>query len=501
MPIDKITTKLQSFTKNNIEDLALKKIKPDINCDIKKLEEELDSIANNNSAFLFKRINLPKNPIYHKYDSIDTQKNTGIFQKICSNLHEKFIAAINSKLDLKIQEFYSTYRTKSEILIFERNLETIRNFLNKKPKECCLSSKEYKKIINNLCDNLEKEEENLSLPDSIFSNIKKEAIYKIDRDYAAKIYYSQEQFLNPDFEKIKAAIRPADFQLHGRETKEAELVGKILESSKDLTLDSGSLIEKEYNNDVFYDLPQKFATACYNTLEKNANAYIIDNIPEMFKGINREKLTEKFDLLSVLTKKYDIPKGIKINFEIDGNKFYALALDSGEEAATFRIISQNGDSVIFKNYLTNSDKSPSRITFAPQGLYGNLSILREANMAGVSDVAKLYMANPIFSAVESLDSKLSKFKGGWMIVEDASKRKQTEGLKFKDWFKQHGLNAFDDKESSWINGICVDTGFIYPPNLHHFYCCGWGNYEINKAYSKYLEGKTTKEILSEINNY
>ena len=45
-----------------------------------------------------------------------------------------------------------------------------------------------------------------------------------------------------------------------------EGVSKMLEESRNLTLESGSLLTKSNYRDEIYDLPFKFASATYNSL-------------------------------------------------------------------------------------------------------------------------------------------------------------------------------------------------------------------------------------------
>ena len=193
-----------------------------------------------------------------------------------------------------------------------------------------------------------------------------------------------------------------------------------------------------------------------------------------------------------------MPKGLNFTFEIDGKKFVLETLEQGCEASTFKITSENMKSIIFKNFLTTDSRSKTGIPFAPYGLYGNLGILREANLAKVCDVPKLYLANPILKPIKQIFEQEKSYLGGWMLVEDVStKTAPKTGLKFLDWLKEKGLSSADSaKEGNVLNGYHVDTGYIFPPNWRYLFLSqNPANYYINNTYSNYVANKTTDEIL------
>ena len=189
----------------------------------------------------------------------------------------------------------------------------------------------------------------------------------------------------------------------------------------------------------------------YNTFAQKGNAYIKEALPIIFKGIDEEELFRKLDTLSALTK-ISTQKGITSTFEIGGRKYTLEAMSQGMEAATYRIKAQDGRSVVFKNYLQENEGD---FTFAPKGLYGGLGILREANMAKVVDVPRLYLANPIVSPINGVMHQSFAYQGGWAIVEDVQNRTALkDGLKFLDWIKEKGLEASDiNTTGNILNGF------------------------------------------------
>jgi len=259
-------------------------------------------------------------------------------------------------------------------------------------------------------------------------------------------------------------------------------------------LNETSLMPSTYADKDVYDFPLRFACASYNKLAKEGNAYIQKELPEVFDGLDIKEVQKALDLFSIHTRGTQIKNfsaGSKLKFNIGDKEFDVVAFERGNEGSVFKI-SRNGKSAVLKNFYTDSDISSSGVNFAPEGLYGGLGILNEANIAGVVDVPKLYMANPVFKPVSYHGDK---HLGGWMLMEDANTRKASkDGLKFYDWMKQKGFRSIDDKSNGWVNGLCVDTGFVCPIKNNPLFDCGHANEEINNIFSQYIQGKTTSEI-------
>ena len=295
--------------------------------------------------------------------------------------------------------------------------------------------------------------------------------------------------------KAQKAFSPREIKIKKPKQNVEDVIKNTFKKFQNLTLDDNTLLEN-YSNGEFYDFPIKFAIASYNTLAQKGNAYIKEGLPNIFEGIKEAELFEKLDTLSAITK-FTAQKGMKSVFEIDGKKFTLEAIEQGLEAATFRITGQDGTSVIFKNYLPTKDG----FDFAPKGLYGGLGILREANLAGVTDVPRLYIANPIVSPISGVVHQNASYKGGWMIVEDVqNKTIQTKESDFLNWLYKKGLNATDiSKDHNILNGFYIDTGFIMPEQWKSFYTSGWRNFDVNNVCMHLVAGKNISEIIDMLN--
>ena len=280
----------------------------------------------------------------------------------------------------------------------------------------------------------------------------------------------------------------ADFEDFTREE-----ILRILQESKDLTLSSGSLLKEFYDKNNIYDFPLRFASACYNSRDIESG-YIDDKTPEIFKGIDKKELFSVLDNYSMLFRNGYLSAFEPFKVQINFKDFYFKPLGQGAESCAFIISDSednNDNSVVFKIYYNVKD---GIVTFAPCGFYGNIGMLREANMAGVVDVPELYFANPVMS----YSSYEETYKGCWAVVENAKNKEIKDGLKLPDWLKNMGLFHVDDRSQNRINGVCVDLGFIKPLYDAHIYQGGWGDKNANEIYGGYLDGKTTQDLINSI---
>lgn len=437
-------------------------------------------------------------------------------QSSISNLRQKRIDSAKSQISEKLrenkEEFYKQYQEYTSIYDREQASQVVNEFMQSKP-----SGYDDKKYLQQL---LKIKKSDLSQPQICKilppENPEHKALYQgySEPDYYCQIkqkYFSQKAFTDSDandeteidFRKLKLDKNLSQ-SVFARNAFKKEDILNILEQSKDLTLNSGSLLKEYYDKDTIFDLPLRFATACYNSRDLG-NGYIQDKVPEIFKDIPTEELLCSLDKFSTRFRTTDMETGNPdeyINVKIAGKTFYFKPLLSGEECRTF-IISQNKgedkNSVIYKLYYDdnrdrhfNRASSPSGIIFAPAGLYGNIGILREANRAGVSNVPELYMSNPIFYPVES---KGEKYMGGWAVVENANNKKVQDGLDFEQWLNGMGLMLNDKKDSTMVNDVYVDLGFIANSNREFDYGTGWGNELVNQVYSRYLNYESTQDII------
>ncbi len=404
---------------------------------------------------------------------------------------------ITQKAETKRKIFYSEYQRFDDVRDFEVRESVIKAFIDGKPEQ--VSEKQYLtalKALNSNNNNNKKAGEYIKYIQDL-----KKSPYQT----AVLNYYAQQEFLYPTYESLRKNI---DFERNHNPkaiTEDNVQEGfnktnllKILKESKDLTLDSESVLRKKYNKDTIYDLPLRFATACYNSRDLG-NGYIFDKTPKVFEGVSQEDIIEAIDLFSTRYRECFHGREFDVAMKIGEKDFIIRYLKSGKESLVFRILDEENNTAILKLFKTTYRDNENNITFAPFGAYGNIGILREANKAGVKDVPELYIANPIYLPIEN---KGNNYLGGWEIVEDIDNRCNDipEGLKVEDWLHSIGLILPDYVEKEWIGNILVDLGFVSNSKNKNFYKDEYGSKLVNQVYSGYLNFETTEDLIKLLEN-
>ncbi len=218
----------------------------------------------------------------------------------------------------------------------------------------------------------------------------------------------------------------------------------FLEKNKSLTPDEltkafGTFFEGKY------DVPDRFLIAVNNQLSKTGSSLIVDEVPEMFKGIRPDEIQKAIEKLQLVVN----PKQIN-QFTINGKTFYLEYVGSGQIGKVFRLKDTANNSVILKffkdSFLTGT-----------QGAYAEIPIARQASLEKVADVPKFFMANPFGKRVND-----GLVQGAWHMVEDITPDKQirSTGPKFLEWLKSKGLTFGDYNSGSKVGGYIVDLGGV-----------------------------------------
>ena len=388
---------------------------------------------------------------------------------------------IENKNNRQRQEFYSQYQTFDRVRDFEVSSSNISEFLKEKPVG--ISEKQYYRALQAFY--LTKNNPKKVISPYINPNVHPYTI-------AMQNYYSQQEFLYPTQENLRKSIDFEKIKVEKTLPKEDRYsittILKILNDSKDLTLDSKNILRRKYIKSTIYDLPLRFATACYNSRDLG-NGYIDDKTPEIFKDIPKEEIYEAMDLFSTRYRDYFHGHEFNVIMEIDGKEFSFEYIKSGRESVVFRIRDDKNDTAILKLFKTKSKGSKDDITFAPYGMYGNIGMLREANMAKVVDVPELYIANPIFMPISSNGSD---YMGGWAIIEDVNEKEIEDGLKFEDWLHSLGLYLTTNDKNNRLNGVLIDLDDIANNSDYSLR----ESKLVNQIYSRYLNYESTENIIN-----
>ena len=284
-----------------------------------------------------------------------------------------------------------------------------------------------------------------------------------------------------------------DLDWHFGKFTQSKHTRMVLEECKDLTFDSPNLklIKDKYDKDNIYDLGLRYAIVANNTARAKGNSAIIREIPEMFRGIDEKELVESFDILpSLLDCK-------KINtFSIGGKEFQAELIGSGCLSDVYKITDSANNQICYKfgrdPYLMNSG----------QGFYNEFAILNEANNAGVVDVPKLYMGNPVGSLAQNPNWSGHTSRGAWEIIEfvQPNTTVPSDGLSLYKWLNTKGLFHGDAHSGNSVGGKVVDLGGIcdVARTVNSIQdsanCISW-------LFRAYHNGKTSQEIIDIMDKY
>ena len=245
----------------------------------------------------------------------------------------------------------------------------------------------------------------------------------------------------------------ANYEYMLKQLKENPAVLKLLKELENKTFDSSNLnlIKDFYDKENVYDLGFRYIILANNTAKQKGNAFIINKIPDMFDGIDSNELCKKIDNLASLLDCR------KVNKFVIGNKEYiAKHIGGGCLGDVYKITyPKTGEKVCIKfarqPYLTGRG----------QGIFDEIAISNEANKAGVIDIPKLYMANPIGRYVTLPEGYITN-NGAWQMTEfiEAGKVLPDNGLTLLKWLDSKGLYHGDCHGGNCIGNTIIDLGGV-----------------------------------------
>ena len=284
-----------------------------------------------------------------------------------------------------------------------------------------------------------------------------------------------------------------DLEWHFGRYRVPDVTKKALEELENTTFDTPNLtlIKDKYDENNVFDLGLRYAIVANNTAKVKGSGAIINEIPEVFKGVDEKELIKTLDELSAR-----LETGKMNHFEIGGKKFTARLIGGGCISDVYLITNEAGKQICFK-----SAKNPFLMQ-SGQGIYNEVAILQEANKAGVCDVPKLYMANPVGCIAQNPDFIGWTPKGAWQVVEYINDIKPIypESLKLSEWLYSKGLVHGDYNSGAYIGEVTVDMGGIIDrartvndiASKHSN--AGW-------LFRAYHSGMSTTDILEAIDKY
>ena len=219
----------------------------------------------------------------------------------------------------------------------------------------------------------------------------------------------------------------------------------------------------------FYDLPISFALNLREMKEKGEDTHIIDEVPEMFEGLDMKGVCKVLDLAGVLL---DNSCNGEVKIDMEGREFKFSWLDCGAYGDVYKITSEGYPPLALKLY-----SYPKGVGI--HGPFGEIAIERELTRAGVVDVPKFYMASPL-GDIMSVNNGVkhipyASWKISEFITEDTPKKEGNMTL--AKFLLKRGLSFHDKHQKNYIGNYWVDLGAIVGQFGSSFY----GNYGFGNA--------------------
>ena len=346
-------------------------------------------------------------------------------------------------------------KTKSDVNYDQDRLEHL--FKNEK----YYSSDDFKKEANEIKFKSKKQQEKL---DEILKNKKIQeetekqhnVLPKITENEAVpKVAENMSDATN--FEIIdmsNAGVNIAEYQ------KSKHVIIEQIKKQKKKFDDKDIELVHKYKNCTYEDLEKvlhddnsdelgKFWLCAKGNLEKKGSAVLIDEVPDIFKGIPENTLTESIDNL--------VLSGIGDGYYKIGNKTFKIEnIGAGTYSSVFKISDGANKPVVLKYAISANDNA-----------YCNEILLaKHLKNAGVVDIPKLYMANPITQNWMNIETGYSQTRNAWQILDCISEgQKVPEGKKLFDYLKEINAKHYDFNQGTLVGDYIVDLGGIRGNNI------------------------------------
>lgn len=468
------------------------------NKNIEKQTNDLSLKRNNNLAFCSNNKTLERQP---KADKLETKNNTkkvilygAIAALTLSGIAELVLAKGKHLKNIFKKQENQTKKELNEIIKENRKEEAeekaelerqVKEYFEAEEKELALSKQ---KISESNAKNEQWLDEQHNIKEKEYSDFWNKKLTEKE-EYAAKYNdIKLDKELSDD--KLGNSI---DLNWHLSKFKQSKITKNTLKECENLTFDTPNLklMKDKYDKNNVFDLGLRYAIVANNTKRAKGSAIIMNEMPEIFKGINEDELVKTLDELpSYLNNK-------KINkFTISGENFNAEMIGSGCLNDVYKITDSRGNQVCYKYarqpYLMNSG----------QGVFNEIAIMQEAQKAGVTDIPKLYMANPLGCIVQHPDLIGTTTKGAWEIIEFVDNKKQVpqNGLKLLSWLQSKGLYHGDYHAGNHIGETIIDLGGICD-NANTVNKIHDEAHDIGWLFRAYHNGKSTSEIIKKLEKY
>ena len=235
------------------------------------------------------------------------------------------------------------------------------------------------------------------------------------------------------------------------------------------------------------DAAFKFAALIKKLNSQNKDTFIINKVPELFRGIQLNKIRETLDTLSYhIRQNKSLINETDSYIELNGKRIDFEYIGSGENSTVFKLWDKEGNETAMKTYI-----KPEEIS--SYSIFGELAVYHALKDEKICNIPELYFANPLIKQVEDksqfpteiyedmiLYEKGVKYdehgnisvatqfkdydgyKGGWTIVEYIGPYSypKHEGIMLHEWLKRNNLKHHDISIDNVKNGYITDLGGI-----------------------------------------
>lgn len=249
------------------------------------------------------------------------------------------------------------------------------------------------------------------------------------------------------------------------------------------------LTKKKYVETI-YDLPLRL----HDELQKQKTDTVKQSQPNdvlLATGLDEQSFINNVDkinaLIAMIHPKYDLFEAQTsqvFDFNIGNATAHITRITQGLTGVIYKIEIPNCKPLALKHYLNPYDQNSS------EGPFPEIAMAHKLNEAKVTNIPKLYYANPY---------------NGWMLSEyvDENTELKDGNITFEEYINKNNLDCKDINSGMAIknsNGLFfVDYGYIYPNNSKS--CSAELNSEVNQyKINKYNNPACQELTLSDIEN-
>lgn len=322
-----------------------------LNTNVIKSSNDLLLNQKSNPAFCRNNNNLERQP---QDDKLETKSNAKKFSYgtlaavTLTGIVSFFVIRKNKKArELEKAALEAAEKAKKAAAEQKARIEQqVREYFQAEEKELALSKQ---KIVESNARNEQWLEKQHNIKEKEYSDFWNESLLKKE-EYKAKF---NDIILDKEISE-DCFGNHVNLDWHLKNFKQSQVTKNALEECENLTFDTPNLklIKDKYDEINVYDLGLRYAIVANNTAKVKGSAVITNEIPEIFKKVNKDELIKILDELPSYLEYRKINK-----FTISGEDFSAEKIGGGCLSDVFKITDSYGNQVCYK-YARNPDCMP-----------------------------------------------------------------------------------------------------------------------------------------------